>query len=347
MFIELKRKAPVQLSLSRDFMFSFFKRRLYKYFPGARNLEKIEIDLVRNFLGKFRNLTIKYSLYLDLGKTLEIKVLRGKCNAYHDNPRRYFKILSYLKKKKVPCPKPIDYLPYLNLLLYEDIPGISFQEMLSEKEYLPILENIPKIAKTLKILHEIKPSQDLILPKRDKRTINRENRHWLFLVKKCFPQKYQEFKNKLLKLNAYGEKTKIYDFDPKNLSLIHGDFHLGNILKQKDKIFILDFSDSFFSDPFEDLGYFLVQTRSMFRHYDFRNYRKIYPKIEKEFLKNYFGNNSSQKNFVSLYFWQARSLFQMTAIHTFVTPGKEAKRKGVNKYLRWISGYFRKLERII
>jgi aminoglycoside phosphotransferase (APT) family kinase protein len=75
------------------------------------------------------------------------------------------------------------------------------------------------------------------------------------------------------------------------LSLIHGDYHPQHIYVAGNRITVIDFDRSHFSDPAEDLGSFIVHTRLAACHLG-RSSESVDPEI-RAFLKGYFNATST------------------------------------------------------
>ena len=334
LFEKINRKINTKLALNPDWADNFFSRRIKKYFPGARDLLNIEPEIVRNFRGKFRNMSMKYKLYISFKNRKEAKIVRAKLNSQHLNPKRHCQALCFLKKNGFSglVPRVLDYIPSLNMCLYEELLGKSFQDILANHENLsPLIENACAIAGFLYRLHH--------LPIKNKPSFRRAGndfelscrRHWAFLVRKCAPQ--FSFKMREILDNLWKEKKKREIQYKGALALVHGDFHWGNIvLKKRKKIGILDFGDSRLDDPLVDVASFVVQTESMFRYYC-PNQNKLKESIIRKFLGHYFKNGISKKEEVRLFYLQANKYLQMAAIHAFMEPNPEFKVQGLEALL--------------
>lgn len=341
MYLTRKKRGLVKMTFSQKEVDLFFRKNFRKYFPEAKILKKVEIEIVRNFLGAFKNMVIKYTLYTDKGE----KIVWGRTSKKRDYPKRYFEVLKTLEKNNLNIsPHAYDLWQKTNTVTIENFPGISFQNYLEKEQYKPIFKNIKKIAKVLKTLHQI-PNEKLSPYLRaldDRILIERENFHWRYLIRKCYPKAEKEFNFYLEKIDKLFNLYQGHFF--KNRSLVHGDFHFGNILERKGRIFLIDYSDSSVSDPLKDVANFLVHARSMVRYYSFKKYPELYLKINSLFLKSYFNRPLKKEELLRFYHWQIRTVCQMTAIFVMVIKDERGKRRIVNKYFRWIRGYFRRIE---
>ncbi len=330
MLINLKKKIKkIKKLIDPNFVKNIFSKRIKNYYPEAKKIEKVEVEILRNFLGKFKNLTLRYKLFLDSKKR---KIILGKANKLHDNPKRWFKSAKILEKNNFKeIPKVLDYLPSFNLVLYEEEKGESLQDLLIKKRTKEILESLPQIASFLKKLHSLKIKK--ILPIKNKKEENKEHRHWLFLIKKCSPRFLKRFKKIYYNFKRIKEKNKKIFLKEKEYSIVHGDFHFGNIIFSNKKIKIIDFGDVHFYDPLDDIARFLVQAESMLDYYRPKNFLKIKKKIENLFLGKYFQKELKKEEEIKIRIFKIRNLLQMAAILSFVIWPKKDKFLAVKKSL--------------
>ncbi|MCH7759400.1 phosphotransferase, partial [Patescibacteria group bacterium] len=130
------------------------------------------------------------------------------------------------------------------------------------------------------------------------------------------------------------QKNKNLFLKSSQFKIVHGDFHWGNIIKDKDQIRIIDFGYAFAGDKFEDVGGFLAQNDSMFRYYA-PNFITRAEKIRRLFLKSYFsspGGPTAEENRHLLYF-EIQKILEMAAILSFVESNQEYKDRGLTKLL--------------
>lgn len=334
-FIDIHRKINARQVLNSLWAKKFFKKRAKKYFPGAKFID-VQIKLVRNFRGKFRNLALKYLLTLEIKGKKKTKLVRARIDTLHNNPARQYQFLKYLYSRgfKNTIARPLEYIPSLNMLLYEDLPGMPFQVLLEEHKNLQLLLRLtPQIADWLKKFHKLKISSRNQFIARDIKVEKKDRRHWLFLMRKCAPEFYRPTKEILDHCWEIRLKNKAF-LKPKHFSLAHGDFHWGNIISRNNKkIGVLDFSDSLLADPLEDAARFMTQTWSMFRYYAPKQ-QALGQKIVEKFLKCYFKDSPNAEESVRLYYFATNSLMQMAAIQSLVETHEPAKQKSIKILLK-------------
>lgn len=335
MFIKLKKrikKEKIKKLLEKNWMKRFFAKRIRKYFPKARKINDLEIEILRNFLGKFKNLTVRYKLFLDFKNYQKRENVLAKINALTLTPKRCFMVAKILEKNNfLDIPLVLDYLPSFNTFFYKEVKGECLQDLLQKKEINKILKIIPQIAFLLKKFHSLKIKNFFII--KDKKEELKEYRHWLFLMRKCAPRFEKRFKKIYYFLKNFKEKNKEIFLKEKDYLLTHNDFQFGNIILSGKKIKIIDFSESDLYEPLNDVGCFLSQTESMLRYYLPKKFLIYQKRIENLFLKNYFGRKIKKEEEMKIRFFKIRNFLQMAAILSFVIWPKRAKNFAVIKSL--------------
>ena len=309
-------------------MFFFFQKRKKTFLGANKQLKDIEINLNRNFLGKFRNISLRYALITNRGT----KILRARAHKLQDTPEREWKVLNFLRKFNLArnLAKPVDYFSPLNIFFYEEAPGICGEKLLAERKIKPLLGVTPELAQVFKKIHSIKYKKNL-LPIKDNGEDLKERRHWYFLVRKCCPELYSAFSQLLKTLWQFRCKNEIIFKRP--LALTHQDFHWGNvIISERGPVKIIDFSYTCYSDPFEDVGGFIAQTESMFRYYA-PQFMAEKEKIIKIFLENYFQRAITPADKKALFYFIIRKNLEIAAVLSFVISDKKAKVAGVKNHL--------------
>jgi len=335
LFEKIKKRINAKKVIKDDWVYFFFRGRVKKYFPDADKLLAVKTEIIRNFRGKFRNLSLRYTLtYLKKDNRKKQGVLRAKINTLHLNPKRHYLTLCFLKEQGFGkyISDPVDYIADLNLFLYKELKGECFQDFLSTHKNLNLLLSAtPKISNFIYRVHSlpVKPSPKFRVAEKDFEKSCRY--HWSFLVRKCAPAFFP--KMRALLDEVWKQRSKKNITYKKPLSLIHGDFHWGNIiLVTKNRVGFLDFGDSKLSDPFVDLASFIVQTESMFRYYC-PNKDKLKQAIIKKFLQNYFKRDLTKQEQAKLLYFEANQYLQIAAVHAFIEPNPVYKKQGLETLL--------------
>lgn len=341
-FVRTKKVKDIKRILRKEYMFSFFQRNKAKFLLKNEQLVDLKIHLVRNFRNKFRNMSLKYELITNKRKIL----IRARIHKYQDLPEREWKIANALKKRglgKNVIPV-IEYFKPLNMLFYSDIPGNSFEELFPKKKFNSFIKATPSIAQWLKKIHDLKQRTGF-LPIKDLSQEKKERRHWFFLVRKCVPQFHPLFSQLLKELWMFRLKNRDFFLNKPNFSLVHSDFHWGNIIKNKNQFIVIDFCYGFYGDPLEDVGGFLAQNDSMFRYHAVE-FLPIADKIRKSFLKNYFQKPLSQSEQTRLLYFEIQKKLEMAAILAFLEPNEEGKIKGMTIIFKKVEEKFNQLKKI-
>jgi len=321
-------------------MFSFFKKRKHIFLNKNEKLIDLKIHLSRNFRGKFRNMSLKYDLITNQGK----KVFRARVHKYQDLPEREWKAFNYLKKKGFNfVPQKVYYYRPLNFLCYSEIPGASFEEMLSQKKIGSFLKFTSQIAKALNNVHLKKGPK---LPVKTLKQEKKERRHWFFLMRKCAPYFYSDFFVLLKRIWVIRQNNLKLFLKPKDFRLVHSDFHWGNVIKSKKKFYFIDFSYAFYGDPLEDVGGFLAQNDSMFSYYAPQAQQKK-DKIRELFIENYFSQSLSKSETIRLFYFEIQKILEMASILAFVEPNLDNKKKGLKTLLKRAQKRLKELENLV
>ncbi len=330
------KKELIQQILNPLFMKKFFNSRIKRYFPKALAVDEVEIKLRKNFLN-YESLSLEYKLKIKFNSSKRQKTIQGRLkrtkNCAFDNPRNHYLFLKYLRQKgfKKYLVKPLDYLEKYNLLLYENVPGTSFQTLLEKRETDIILNFVPSMAKLLYKIHHLPISNKTKFPLKTKNVENSEIRHWLYLLKKYYRPGLLPIKKVLKRMN-YIKRNNFYLFDKvEEYGISHGDIHLGNFLRNGKKIKIIDFSDAYLYDYFDDIARFLVQLKSMSLFYLGKKHKRFYQKAKQLFLDSYFKKGINQDDKIKIRYFALRNLVQITANLIFLEKNKKSKRKIIEK----------------
>lgn len=329
----------IKKTLDQKYVNALFQRRFKKYFPRATKLLKVKVGLTKAFLG-FRNLGLKYEIWLETGSGKQKIIIRGRArkriDSPYDSPKRAFLVTKYLFGHGFDdlIARPIDYIPQQNLFLYENLSGKNFQEILAEGDLKTILKFIPRIANLLRKVHQVKlpPFWVRVNKKiffiKDKKWEKADRRHSLHLAQKYYQPSYKFIKTILNQLKEIQDKNRCFFLNSRQFSFCHGDPHLGNFLKRGQKVGLIDFSESVASDPLDDVARFLVQTESMLQYYLPKRARQFWPQVKELFIKSYFGaDKAASSQSFRLTFFEIMNLIQM--LTNLVFTEKDPKNKKI------------------
>ncbi|MDI6591615.1 MAG: phosphotransferase [Patescibacteria group bacterium] len=232
---------------NRGFLENFFSKFYSK--PKILNLKVSSIEMSGN-LKIFGEYKIK-----EKNKIKKIFAIRR----FSGTKKEEFEILKYLfnfkfKEPKFLIPKPLFYFRKEKIIIYEALEGVSLSEI-KGRYLLKILKSkIKDISAILIQLKETKPPAKIYNLEADLKKFEIfEN-----VLNKYFKEKAERGLIKELFSKAI-EKRIYYFKNLRNFSFCHNDFTFGNLIYQKGKIGLIDFSSSCFSDHLFDLGKFLGQ----------------------------------------------------------------------------------------
>lgn len=206
-----------------------------------------------------------------------------------------FEILKHLfyfkfTDPKFLIPKPIFYFEKEKLIFYEALKGVPFSEIKPEILLKILKEKSKDIALSLIKIQKTKPPAKVYNLEDDLKKFE--------IFEKVFNKHFRKkSERELIKaLFSILRKERIYYFkNLKNFSFCHNDFTFGNLIYQRGKIGLIDFSSSCFSDPIFDLGKFLGQLDYLL-YLDQKKEKEIL-EIERLFLGSYFGGEKFSKEF--------------------------------------------------
>jgi len=310
---------------NKDYILSYFNKKLLPIYPEFKKIEKIKIIYhKKNIWTNSYHVVLEFKVYFSFkekNKKNKIKRLSIFCTAHSDEPRKNITdALKYLWKQGFSdnffmIPKPLFYSKYFNASFYEGIRGESLLTYIKNKDKVEIEKNVKKTAIWLVKLHKVPIKKILNFNKKNNsiKTVIPGYRNVLKEVKKKYNGKYVvDLKNIYDDLI---EKENNFFSNNKKRWLIHGDVHPDNIIRINDKkIAMIDFADMCQSDFTRDLGTFLQQLNYRLKNNGYDNI--FIKKIKKSFLDTYFKEaqikyNSNLKDRIDLY-------YNWTAIRTVV-----------------------------
>ena len=158
-----------------------------------------------------------------------------------------------LNLKSLRIPRPIIYCEKFNTLIYKEVKGESFVDLLNKGSFLELKESVKKIGKLLADLHSLKVKKDEI--RKAKFLKSKGYEKLLLEIGKIFPT----FKKLFLKKEDFEFLDKVWEASS---FFIHNDFYPGNIIIGKEKVFAIDFDRS-------GLGPFEMDLASLIGYFDF------------------------------------------------------------------------------
>lgn len=236
-----------------------------------------------------RSFIVRYEVLVEKINGRKIKVAFWGLSSPDPTRLQSFQVMNYLWGKNFSTgeyliPQPLAYIKKHSLVITREIKGKPLLEILKEGRRQEILNGLKKSAKWLEKLHQTKPYnfKDVFL--------SFGPLYWreqLRILKGGFPKKIGILKKIIKEVLSWENQNQ------KNPQAVitHHDFHPKNIFLKKNKIGVLDFSESRLSNPIVDVISFLIQL-------DFINQERIKRFSQKElkefcraFLKEYFGRD--------------------------------------------------------
>jgi len=270
---------------------NYYRRLFLPYKKRVDKKVKSILSVKAKYLRIFDNRSYHVK-YLVLVKRTDNKEIS---HAFHGltspDPTRLqsFKVMNYLWKKdfssgNYSIPEPIAYLKKYSMVITREIKGKTFFETLEKKSFPKIYYGLKKSADWLKKLHNTPPYsfKDVFS------TYSKEYWQKQFqILKEAYPEKSSILRRiirEILLWEDFNEKSS-------NPVITHHDFHSKNIFLTKEKIYVLDFSESRLSRAIVDIFTFLIQLELL--NYYFKkpfssNHLQNFSKI---FIKEYFGPN--------------------------------------------------------
>ena len=322
----------IKILLNQKWAKDFFSKKVPQYFP-EKQLINCKIEPLKIYLN-YKSVVAKYCLkLLDKEKNISEKNIIGKAEKIDDKSLRLrgangilvdYSTTEFLQKKGLNdiITKPFEYIPSFNLYLNEFVPGYFLQELSVKHKDREFLDKIPAIVKSLKRIHEVKAQKkDKIIRK----TRNQEEKEWqhdLKLVQQYYPVIFNKILLWIKKCRFLRNKYRKY-FDINFCRVTHGDFYSRNILISDGQVKLIDFSNSTFDEPLNDVGNFLINTELMFE-YDFPDtYRCLMEELRDIFLKNYFSQPKTKGQEFKINYFILTNLIRIIAFATMSEKNKK------------------------
>lgn len=325
-----KKNNEIKKILDPKWVINFFSPKIKKYWPKTKKILSVKIEPLRVFLN-YERLSCRYSFtLLNSAGRKEIKNIVLKAQKIRKDffwpprigtVRRDFLALNFLSKNKLNIsPRFLDFYPQLHAYAYEEIPGFTIKKFLPKNKKLQIkkfLNYLPAVSRAIKKVHAIKKQPPYATPEIEKKlTLNFSNS--LCLIKKFYPTGFKKFQAMSAILKLFSKKYNHELFDKKNFTLTHGDFQMDNILVSKnEKIILIDWADSNFFNPLDDLGSFFAQTELHLKYVRPKGYKTVLEKIKKTFIQSYFQNNFNISHQRQIDYFAANDILRIITFISF------------------------------
>ena len=220
---------------SRDpsYIKKLFSREREKFFPEIKDARITALKIKEVSPSWAKNTCLnKYDVRLN---NRYIKTIRETSEA-KKSKRGVWKTMNFiyespLNNRQKTTARPIEFIAKYNLLFYDEVPGIPLAQLIEENNIAQIKKALVLAAKWLAELHRL-PTNNKI-----QKAFYPQSKGYKILFTKI--EKYlPELKKDLIDINLLNFTDEIWK---KEKVLIHADFYPGNIIFDKNRLFVIDF----------------------------------------------------------------------------------------------------------
>lgn len=323
------KKINHKIFLDNSWALEFLSPRIKKYWPEAKELVALKIDVIKIFLDYLR-FTLRYRVFM---KTKSGKIIEKKIILKIERPKNFswpprigrverdFLATKFLVKNGLNnvLPRPLEFYKPLCAYLYEEVAGETLKDFIQHENWRinHFLKNVPAAIHTLKKIHTIK-RRPPYANGNHKKVIEDGIREWFDIIFKYYPAGRVRAKAIVVALEKIEKKYKKFFFSREKYATTHGDFQSDNIIVGKDgKIKFIDLSDSKFFNPLDDLASFLVQSELHFKYVRPKSYRTLTEKLKKITYAAYFGKKIKKENELQIDFFAAKDVLRIITFVSF------------------------------
>jgi thiamine kinase-like enzyme len=253
-------------SIDSSFIDSFFKEKKNVFFPELRNkkIKKIKTKQISPVWATNTCLA-RYQIFFDDNTQ---RIVRGTAKT-KSSKKNVWQIMNHLYSnvpvsKELSVPRPLDYLKEINLLLYQEVPGIPLVSILEKSSFSQKKESLKKAASWLGWLHKVTTNGSL--PSAE------------FIGFTGYQKTYSEIKKIEPKIDFLPSQKIIELIDGawnSEKTIIHNDFYPGNSVIGKKTFFGIDFDRAGLGPPLMDVA-------ALSSFFDFSKRMWPYKMIKKE-----------------------------------------------------------------
>lgn len=309
----------------------FLSKKLKKYWPEAKFLVSLKIEIIKIFLNYLR-FTLRYRLFV---QTISGKIKEKKIIIKIEKPKKFvwpprigrvkkdFLATTFLSKHGLSSilPRPLECL-YQNkytAYLYEEIEGEVLKNFIQNKNWKInyFYQKVPEAIRALKKIHAIKKKPPYANGN-PKKKLEDGMDNWLRTIKKYYPPGKETVESIFSDLKMIEKKYKNYLFNRKNYCVTHGDFQSDNIIVGKDKkIFLIDLADSHYFNPLDDLASFLIQSELHFKYIKPKIYKELTEKLRRIVCLSYFRGKIKPTDEFQINFFSAKDILRIITFVSF------------------------------
>ncbi|MFA5070277.1 MAG: phosphotransferase [Patescibacteria group bacterium] len=271
---------------NKKYMRAFFEKIVKDFFPPGSRLKNIEIFDISEFEFK-KSLKYELTFKTPAGKT-DKKIFRG--NVPSRDSQDEIKIADLSQKilyrkgfafTPFHVPLSLGYYPKINLVLYEEYPGVTFSKYIRKKPK-DLLYLTKQAALWLARFHELKIKQGKI---RSLGLIKNEIGYFKEDYKNYYPGIYAA--GTTILENSFPLFEELVYAKKDQFCLTHGDFNPHNIIINKNSIGVIDWGRSVIFDPVSDLANLIAQTNLIMWRGGFDSNTAV--SVKKTFIDAYLG----------------------------------------------------------
>ena len=321
-------KTNIRQSADQCVMENYFKKHLSQFFFDAQTLNKLEIKVERNFLNKWDNIALRYTLSVGTKNGVKKIVVRGRATANAESFCHYKILMHIYKIDSSLAARPLSYILLSRTLLYEEVTGTPISTLLKKRDTKAFPKIMKECGTALSTLHKFRIPTRLGLLRRsfhyERKDINKDVR----LLLRFAPR---EKKNSLIIANVLKKRLALI-YRSSQTCVIHGDFQLGNIIKTQKGVKVIDFGSAQIGDPFFDVGRFIFQCKTMFNFYEIGNSQEEKDQLIKLFCESYTnGHLFSRESQRSIAFFQLRAALQIMSVFALIISDPTERLKSIRR----------------
>lgn len=314
---------------NEDWAAEFLATRFKKYWPEAKRLVSLKIEVIKIFLDYVR-FTLRYRIFV---KTKSEKILEKNVIIKAERPKNFswpprigrverdFLATRFLTNCGLGdvVPRPLEFYKPQRAYLYEEAEGKTLKDFVQTETWRVNLffKKVPPAIRALKKIHAVKKKPSYANGNH-KKIIKDSINQWLGIIKKYYPAGRSRAETIVGSLGKIEEKHKNLLFNRKKYSVTHGDFQSDNIvIGKRGEIVFIDFADSKYFNPLDDLASFLIQTEMHFKYVRPKNYKTLTRTLKKIVYASYFGKKISPTDRLQIDFFAAKDILRIITFISF------------------------------
>lgn len=251
------------------FMKQYFQERIGSYFPDMKGakLQSLQITILKDWPTRnSRYCIVKYTLKLKKGNRVITRPIIANLKTLRENrdfSAKLFRIISsQFNKGNSQVPRFLEYNSDFKMFVFEYSPGEKLRQKIVKG--IPYHQHQFYIAECARWLHKFHQLDPNIISQYQMSPFESLVNRMIFSMNKFEKIKRNPWRNLIIQTINKWLKIKAPQL-PCKLTLVHGDFHPGNVIiySKEMKIAVIDFEKIRIFDPLFDLANFTVQYESM------------------------------------------------------------------------------------